>query len=68
MDNAPIHADHVTYHHHAGPETRSEAVANYAGAACSVGLAVMLIGVGIGFIRGGFTKKSEPKPSGPAKS
>jgi len=48
--DSPIRADHVTYHHHAGPETRSEAVGNYAGAAFMVGAAIMAISAGVGFI------------------
>lgn len=48
--DSPIRADHVTYHHHSGPETSSEAVQNYAGAAFLIGCAVMAIGAGIGFI------------------
>lgn len=49
---SPIRADHVTYHHHSGPETTSEAVQNYAGAAFLVGLAVMSVGAAVGFIMG----------------
>lgn len=50
--DSPIRADHVTYHHHQGPETQSEAVQNYAGAAFLVGMAVLAIGAGVGFIMG----------------
>lgn len=57
--DSPIHADHVTYHHHSGPETPSEAAANYAGAAFLIGMTVMAVGAGIGFVLGGF--KKEPK-------
>lgn len=50
--DSPIRADHVTYHHHQGPETRSEAAGNYAGAAFLIGAAFMAIGAGVGFILG----------------
>ena len=52
MSESPIRADHVTYHHHQGPETPSEAVNNYAGAAFLVGMAVLAIGAAAGFIMG----------------
>lgn len=52
MADSPIRADHVTYHHHQGPETRSEAASNYAGAAFLIGAAFMAIGAGVGFIIG----------------
>lgn len=50
MADSPIRADHVTYHHHQGPETRSEAASNYAGAAFLVGAAFLAIGAGVGYI------------------
>lgn len=50
MAESPIRADHVTYHHHQGPETRSEAASNYAGAAFLVGAAFLAIGAGLGYI------------------
>lgn len=48
--DSPIRADHVTYHHHPGPETRSEAVTNYASAAFLIGAAFMVVGAGIGYV------------------
>lgn len=42
-------------------ETNSEAVKNYAAAAFMVGLAVLAIGSGIGYIVGGFKKPTPPK-------
>lgn len=45
-----LNVDHATIHYHQGPETKSQAAANYAGAACLVGFAVMSIGVGVGYI------------------
>lgn len=50
--DSPIRADHVTYHHHQGPETRSESAENYASAAFLVGMAIMAVGAGVGFILG----------------
>jgi len=41
-------------------ETNSEAVKNYAASAFLVGLAVLCIGSGIGYIVGGFRKPKEP--------
>lgn len=52
MAESPIRADHVTYHHHSGPETQSEAVSNYAGAAFLVGMTVLAIGAAVGFVMG----------------
>lgn len=70
--DSPIRADHVTYHHHQGPETRSEAAGNYAGAAFLIGAAFMAIGAGVGFIlgaKGEAAAKMEraKRPAAPAK-
>ncbi len=56
-----VKTDHVTFHNHPGPETASQSVQNYAGAAFLVGMAFMVIGMGVGFMkdRGVFSKKDE---------
>jgi hypothetical protein len=68
--DSPIKADHVTYHHHSGPETPSEAAQNYAGAAFLIGMAIMAIGAGAGFLfgaRGDAAAKMERAKRGKAE-